>query len=175
MGLNEEPSYVYPVVAEALVGAGPRSIEARKPREATLALEMLAMGARYDEVCEETGLTFNQVASLKARHNQTVEVRRQVLAKDGFEMAEKLRLLTNRKLEMMAEDDDQLKKASLKDLTLSYAIAQDKAFSAMGEATKVVEVRAGKPTLEDARKAIEEAREALQKEAIPVEANENTD
>jgi hypothetical protein len=40
---------------------------------------------------------------------------------------------------------------------------------ALGEQKVVVEHRTGKPTLADAMKAIEEARAALQKEAIPIE------
>jgi hypothetical protein len=42
---------------------------------------------------------------------------------------------------------------------------------ALGEQKVVVEHRTGKPTLADAMKAIEEARAALQKEAIPVETS----
>jgi hypothetical protein len=39
---------------------------------------------------------------------------------------------------------------------------------ALGENKMVIEHKAGKPSLEDAMKAIEDARAALQKEAIPV-------
>ena len=45
----------------------------------------------------------------------------------------------------------------------------DKGLQALGEQKVVVEHRTGKPTLADAMKAIEEARAALQKEAIPIE------
>ena len=60
-------------------------------------------------------------------------------------------------------------KTPLKDLTLSYGISVDKGLQALGEQKVVVEHRTGKPTLADAMKAIEEARAALQKEAIPIE------
>jgi hypothetical protein len=83
-------------------------------------------------------------------------------------MAEKLRLLVQRKAEMLAEDEGALAKVSMKDLVISYAVGVDKGMQALGENKVVVEHRGGKPTLEDAMKAIREARESLQKEAIEV-------
>jgi len=41
---------------------------------------------------------------------------------------------------------------------------------ALGEQKTIVEHRTGRPSLEDAIKAIEDARLALQKEAIPVDS-----
>ena len=105
----------------------------------------------------------------RARHERALEVRRKELALDGFEMAERMRALVAKKAEMLMEDDEALMKTPLKDLTLSYGISVDKGLQALGEQKVVVEHRTGKPTLADAMKAIEEARAALQKEAIPVE------
>lgn len=158
-------------VEEAQATLNHRYIEKRKPKEAALALDMLANGETYAKVMSTTGIGFVALSALRARHERALEVRRKELALDGFEMAERMRALVAKKAEMLMEDDEALMKTPLKDLTLSYGISVDKGLQALGEQKVVVEHRTGKPTLADAMKAIEEARAALQKEAIPVETS----
>ncbi len=171
--------YVEPVlVASVAVEAGRghvNRIEKHKPAESVMALEMLLSGIGADEIRKKTGLGWEAISSLKARHEVALEVRRKQLAADGFEMAEGIRLLAKKKMQMLADDDEALAKVSLKDLVLARAIEQDKSFQALGEAKSVIEHRTGKPSLADAQKAIEEARRSLQKEAIPVEATVMTE
>ena len=133
-----------------------------------LCLEQLAEGNTWEEIAEATGFSFNQISKVKARHETAIEVRRKQLAADGFEMAEGLRLLAKQKLEMLANNPDALAKVNIRDLVLSYGIAVDKGMQALGENKVVVEHKAGKPSLEDAMKAIAEARAALQKEAVDI-------
>ncbi len=166
-----EPVLVASVAAEATRGHVKR-VEKQKPAESVMALEMLLDGVGLEEIKKKTGLGFDAITSLKARHETALEVRRKQLAADGFEMAEGIRLLAKKKMKMLAEDDEALAKVSLKDLVLARAIEQDKSFAALGEQKTIIEHRTGKPSLADAQKAIEEARKSLQKEAIPVEATE---
>ena len=133
-----------------------------------LCLEQLAEGNTWEEIAEATGFSFNQISKVKARHETAIEVRRKQLAADGFEMAEGLRLLAKQKLEMLANNPDALAKVNIRDLVLSYGIAVDKGMQALGENKVVVEHKAGKPSLEDAMKAIAEARASLQKEAVDI-------
>jgi hypothetical protein len=133
-----------------------------------LCLEQLAEGNTWEEIAEATGFSFNQISKVKARHETAIEVRRKQLAADGFEMAEGLRLLAKQKLEMLANNPDALAKVNIRDLVLSYGIAVDKGMQALGENKVVVEHKAGKPSLEDAMKAIADARAALQKESISI-------
>jgi hypothetical protein len=147
-----------------------RYVENKHPKMAALALELLAEGVGHEQVREQTGIGFMALTSLRARHDQAIEVRRKQLALDGFEQAERMRALVAKKSDMLFNDEDALKKTSLKDLTLSWAISQDKGLQALGEQKVVIEHRSGKPSLADAMAAIQEARDALQKEAIPVDA-----
>lgn len=62
---------------------------------------------------------------------------------------------------MLAEDPEQLARTNIRDLAIPWGIANDKFLSAMGENKVVVEHKAGAPSLEDAMKAIEEARAKL--------------
>ena len=168
-GMGRKSKAIVESVGEAQVALNHRYIEKRKPKEAALALDMLAAGETYSKVMSTTGIGFVALSALRARHERALEVRRKELALDGFEMAERMRALVAKKAEMLMEDDEALMKTPLKDLTLSYGISVDKGLQALGEQKVVVEHRTGKPTLADAMKAIEEARAALQKEAIPVE------
>jgi hypothetical protein len=159
---------ISPVLLASLVDSDCRTLEAREPKKAMLCLEQLAEGNTWEEIAEATGFSFNQISKVKARHETAIEVRRKQLAADGFEMAEGLRLLAKQKLEMLANNPDALAKVNIRDLVLSYGIAVDKGMQALGENKVVVEHKAGKPSLEDAMKAIADARAALQKEAVEI-------
>lgn len=159
---------ISPVLLSSLVDSDCRTLEAREPTKAMLCLEQLAEGNTWEEIAEATGFSFNQISKVKARHETAIEVRRKQLAADGFEMAEGLRLLAKQKLEMLANNPDALAKVNIRDLVLSYGIAVDKGMQALGENKVVVEHKAGKPSLEDAMKAIADARAALQKESISI-------
>ena len=159
---------ISPVLLASLVDSDCRTLEHREPAKAMLCLEQLAEGNTWEEIAEATGFSFNQISKVKARHETAIEVRRKQLAADGFEMAEGLRLLAKQKLEMLANNPDALAKVNIRDLVLSYGIAVDKGMQALGENKVVVEHKAGKPSLEDAMKAIAEARASLQKEAVDI-------
>jgi hypothetical protein len=167
----DEAEYIVPALADAAARIGnPLAVENRKPREAVLAMEMLADGKTHEEIKKETGLTFSAIASLRARHETAIEDRRKQLAADGFAAAEGMRLLLMQKQQMLSEDKEAMKKANVKDLALSYAILQDKGFSALGESTKVVIEHKGKgASLEDAMAAIAAAKAQLKAQSIPVD------
>ena len=156
------------IVLNSIVESGSRTLEAREPTKAMLCLELLADGSTWQQVADETGWSFTQIGAVKARHEVAIELRKKQLAADGFEMAEGIRLLMKQKMAMLADNPDALAKVNVKDLALSYGIAVDKGMLALGENKMVIEHKAGKPSLEDAMKAIEDARAALQKEAIDV-------
>jgi hypothetical protein len=156
------------IIVTSISESGSRTLESREPTKAMLCLELLADGSTWQQVADETGWSFNQIGAVKARHEVAIDVRKKQLAADGFEMAEGIRLLMKQKMAMLADNPDALAKVNVKDLALSYGIAVDKGMLALGENKMVIEHKAGKPSLEDAMKAIEEARAALQKEAIPV-------
>jgi hypothetical protein len=78
------------------------------------------------------------------------------------------RFLVRKKMEMMADDDDQLKKANLKDLGIAAVMFQERALQALEGNKVIVEHRGNKPSLEDAMKAIEEARRIVNADVIDV-------
>ena len=168
----DDSGYISPIAATAVVSSGSNAnlVENRKPVEAALALELMAEGKTYDDVEAATGISYETLVSLRARHLDTLDKRRKQLAYDGFEMAEGLRQLAKKKMQMLAEDEDQLMKVNLKDLVLPYAIAQDKGFAALEGNTVRIEHTSKKLSIEDARKLIEEARSQIQQGELNVTA-----
>lgn len=169
---------VYPGLASSVAmeaARDPRSIESKRPKEVALALELLGHGKSFVAVAKETGIGMNTIAALRERHGVALEEHRSRFAADGVEMAEKLRLLANQKLQQLADNPDQLAETNIRDIVVPYAIVQDKVFSALGENKVVVEHRKEGVSLEEARVAIEEARkkalEEKKAESIDVEAN----
>lgn len=175
--ISDATDYISPITATAIAGAKARGnyIEAKEPVMAAMALELMAEGKTYDEVGEVTGIGYTALVGLKTRHPDTLEKRRKQLAHDGFALAEAARMLAMKKMSMLADDEDQLKKVNLKDLMIGAAIAQDKSFDALGENTVKIEHTTKKPTIAEAQAMIDEARRALQKEAIPVDVTETNE
>lgn len=169
-GLPAKENLVSPCILNSLLESRSNSLEARNLAKAALALEMLSGGETWEEISGVTGYSFDQISRIRARHEMAIDVRKKQLAADGFEMAEGLRLLIKQKMEQLSANPDALAKTNLRDLVLPYGIAVDKGMQAMGENRMVIEHRSNKPSLEDAMKAIEEARSQLQKEAITVES-----
>ncbi len=83
-------------------------LERRDPALAVQALDMLANGDSFHTVSKATGLTWETVSRLKARHKMVLDERRAMLAEDALEIAEGLRLLQKEKMRMLAEDPEQL-------------------------------------------------------------------
>ena len=147
---------------------GRNYLEGRDPAMAARVLDMLADGNSFKEIRKETGLDWETVSRLKARHSMVLEERRKQLAQDALDVAEGLRLLQKEKMRMLAEDPEQLARTNIRDLAIPWGIANDKFLSAMGENKVVVEHKAQAPSLEDAMKAIEEARAKLKAGSVEI-------
>ena len=145
-------------------------LERKDPKLAARVLEMLAEGESFTGIRRETGLNWDTIARLKARHEVALAERRQLLAQDALDIAEGLRLLQKEKMRMLAEDPEQLARTNIKDLGITWGIANDKYLSVIGENKVTVEHKTAAPSLEDAMKAIEEARAKLKATTLEVVA-----
>lgn len=143
-------------------------LERRDPGKAIKALEMMAEGASFSAVRSELGLNWETISRLKARHEVALEERRKILAQDALEIAEGFRLLQKEKMRMLAEDPEQLARTNIRDLAIPWGIANDKFLAAIGENKVVVEHKGAAPSLEDAMRAIEEARAKLKASSVEV-------
>lgn len=135
----------------------PRCIENQDPERAAKALAMLAAGTPLIQIHRALKMDRSAIRSLRWRHKETLETRRKEFAKKFAMGAEALVDLTFKKIEQIEDDDDMLAATSMKDLALGAAIFTDKAMALSGMASTVIEHRRG-PSIEDAQKAIAEAR-----------------
>ena len=69
----------------------------------------------------------------------------------------------------LAENPEQLEKTNIRDLTLPWGIAHTKYMEAVGENKVVIEHRTGAPSLEDAMKAIEAAKQKFKDGSIAID------
>lgn len=158
-------------LSQSVVEVGDRTgnfLERTDPGKATRALEMLADGESFKAIQRELGLQWDTVARLKSRHKKVLEERRAELAEDALEIAEGLRLLQKEKMRMLAEDPEQLARTNIRDLALPWGISIDKYLAVMGENKVTVEHKSAAPSLEDAMRAIEEARAKLKSGSVEI-------
>jgi hypothetical protein len=143
-------------------------LERRDPELSAKVLDMLADGESFTAIAKKTNLGWETIGRLRARHKVALEERRAMLAEDALDIAEGLRLLQKKKMEMLATDDEQLARTNIRDLTLPWGIANDKYLAAMGENKVTIEHKTAAPSLEDAMKAIEEARAKLRSGSVEI-------
>lgn len=143
-------------------------LERRDPKMAAQVVSMLAEGCGFREIMKETGLDWDTISRVKARHTTVLEERREAMAQDALDIAEGLRLLQKEKMRQVAEDPEQLARTNIKDLAISWGIANDKYMAVMGENKVTIEHKTAAPSLEDAMKAIEEARAKLKASSMEV-------
>jgi hypothetical protein len=147
-------------------------MEAKDPEMAGTILHMLAEGYSYKHIHKELGVSWDTVSRMRSRHCMVLEEGKAKMANDPLELAEGLRLLQKEKMRQLAENPEELSKTNMRDLALPYGIAVDKFLAVTGENRVVMEHRGGKPTLEEAMAAIEEARKKLRGISIEVVAEE---
>jgi len=157
-----------PIIVESVVTSESKGLESKDPKLAVTALEMMCAGYGFRAIELKTGVPFDTLTGLRSRHQVAIDIRRKQLASDGFEMTEGLRLLAKEKMSQLAKDPEKLNKTNLRDLVVSWGIAQDKGIIAAEGNRTIVEHVSRRPSLADAQAAIEEARKALQKDAIPI-------
>jgi hypothetical protein len=159
---------------KAIVAAGEnrRLVEARDPKKAARCLELMAEGKPWKAIMREEGIDWYTLVGLRARHKDLLDKRREIVAQDAMELIEGARMLQQEKMKMLAEDESALKRTNIRDLAMSYGIYAEKFFMATEGNKVVVEHRTGAPSLEDAMKAIEEAKKKAKAASIEVVVEE---
>lgn len=155
-------------IASSVAKRGAESVrctEAERPKESTLALTMFADGAKWSDIRKATGISYSILSRMRREHCGAIESARELSSNEYWELADTYREALKRKAEMLLDDDDQLKKANPKDLALATGIMDDKSrHNREGNTVKI----SHEVSLEDARKAIEEAMKRVKGEAIDV-------
>jgi len=143
-----------------------RALEVTQPEKAAIALYLLNefpdMSRR--EVARRVNVARIDLDRLAYHNAMKLEDARPELAAKFTQNASALADLVGRKIAAINEDDDQLAATSLKDLSIAMGISASNAATMAGVATTIIEHRTG-PTLDDAMKAIEEAKAKIANKA----------
>ena len=156
---------------KAIVAAGEnkRRLEAINPEKTARVLEMMSEGRSWKSIMRDEHVDWYTLVGLRARHKDLLDKRREIVAQDAMELIEGARMLQQEKMKMLAEDETALRRTNIRDLAMSYGIYAEKFFMATEGNKVVVEHRTGAPSLEDAMKAIEEAKAKLKAGAVDVD------
>lgn len=137
------------------------SMECREPDKAARALYLLSeTDMSKSAIAREVGIARQHLDRLAFNHAMSLEKRRPELAIKFTENADRLAHLMSRKVDMLMEDEALLMETPLKDIAIAMGVSIDKAGGLSGMATTVIEHRTG-PSLEDAMKAISDARSRI--------------
>lgn len=145
------------------------ALEIRDPEKAAQALYMIAEGASSYKINKALGIHKIQVDRLRFNNIGELAKRRADLAERFTGLAEELARVTAQKIDMLRDDEEQLKNTSLRDLVIAMGISSDHSSRMAGIPTTVVEHRSG-PSVEDFEAIKEAARKRLQKSATAIEA-----
>lgn len=147
--------------AQANMAQKKMSMECREPEKAAKALYLLAeTDMKKAEIAREVEIAKQHLDRLAYNHAIALEHRRPELAAKFTENADRIATAIGRKVDMILEDDEEMKKTPLKDLAIAMGVSIDKAGALSGMATTVIEHRTG-PTLEDAMAAIAKAKQKV--------------
>jgi hypothetical protein len=132
-------------------------VEHNQPHVAAKALWLLAQGAPVKQISRITGLGHETIRRLSWQHEDTLESKRKEFSARYAMVAAEYTDLLFEKAEQLANDPEELKKISPDRLALTVGILSDHSAKLSGMAGVVIEHRKG-PSIDDAAKAIEEAR-----------------
>ena len=157
--LAERHDYWYARVKDVADTDGVKTngLERTDPPKAVKILMMLEEFASTREISAACHTNNNTIFRIRARHSEGMQERREEFSRRFSVITEMASDALAKKLNMILEDDEELKKTPMKDIALTMAISADKAAQADGMPTVTIEHRKG-ASIGDAMAAITEAR-----------------
>ena len=140
---------------------GITSTEVKNPERACAILAMICRAVPERTICRELTTSFDAIRAMKRRHSEIVQATSTHRSLKATQLQLKAADALEKKLDRVLEDEESLDKVSVKDLALGFGITTDKQRAIHGEGSVVTHEH--KVTLEDARKAIDDARAEVAK------------
>lgn len=146
-------------------GGGESILEAKDPARAAATLAAICRGVPERTIKKEIGTHFKTIRGLKRRHSDIIRSTRVHRSMKATALQLKAADALERKLDRVLDNEESLDKINAKDLALTYGIVTDKQRVIHGEAGVTV-THEHKVTLEDAQKAIEDAKSKVSQPGI---------
>ena len=146
-------------VARAQRRGGRMGMERTNPSKAAALLVELARGTSQLRIRGKFGVSGKVVSRFVRDHQPLLEATHLWRAETGARLAVKASRAFEEKLDRVLEDEETLEKTPIRDLIRAYQVAFDQQRAAL--ATCPAPTRISKVTLEDARKAVEDAKRRI--------------
>jgi len=147
-------------------GGGATKLERDNPERACEIVALLCRGLPVRVIIGQTGCNAQTVARLRRDHGDVITKTKYYRSVQASRLQLKAADALEKKLEDVLADEEVRGKTSVKDLAMGFGICTDKKRLIDGEGTVVTHEH--KVTLEDARKAIEEAKKEVSEQVIDV-------
>lgn len=152
------------VAAVARVSA--QTIEAKDPKLAIKVLETLSLTGSLRKTEKECGVSREALKRMCKAHKEVIGDWREYAAGEAFLLKERVQALMHKKMDLMEDDEEQVKKTNLRDFAQAASMMGENYLVAMGEGPKTnVTVNVG-PTVEDMAKHLAELREKIRLKSL---------
>lgn len=156
------------VAAVARVSA--QTIEAKDPKLAIKVLETLSLTGSIRKTEKECNVSREALKRMCKAHKEVIGDWREYAAGEAFLLKERVQALMHKKMDLMEDDEEQVKKTNLRDFAQAASMMGENYLVAMGEGPKTnVTVNVG-PTVEDMAKHLAELREKIRLKSLEKKA-----
>lgn len=146
------------------------AMEIRAPEKAAKALYLLSTGEHSEcKIAKALGVHRMDISRLVYHNAAALEAERKELAVKFTALASRTANIMSKKLDLIEDDEEEMAKASLRDIVIAMGIAADKGAQMAGIATTVIEHRTG-PSVEEYEAIRAEARKRLAAKQHVIEA-----
>jgi hypothetical protein len=141
-----------------------RLIENHSPEKARDVIEFIAMGGRIRDAVNKFEIDPKTIRRIHSDHRDVIGLFREYNAGEAFLLKQRTQALMHKKLDMMEDDEEQVKKTNLRDIAQAASMMGESYQNAIGEgANKAVTINVG-PTFEDVQRHLAELRAKIKLE-----------
>ena len=147
-----------------------QTIEAKDPQLAIKVLETLSLTGSIRKTEKECNVSREALKRMCKAHKEVIGDWREYAAGEAFLLKERVQALMHKKMDLMEDDEEQVKKTNLRDFAQAASMMGENYLVAMGEGPKnAVTVNLG-PTVEDMAKYLAELKEKIRLKSLEKKA-----
>jgi hypothetical protein len=147
-----------------------QTIEAKDPKLAIKVLETLSLTGSIKKTEKECGVSREALKRMCRAHKEVIGDWREYAAGEAFLLKERVQALMHKKMDLMEDDEEQVKKTNLRDFAQAASMMGENYLVAMGDGPKnAVTVNIG-PTVEDMAKYLAELKEKIRLKSLEKKA-----
>lgn len=133
-------------------------MEVTDPDKARGIIEYIAMGGKLGDAAKKFDVDLKTIYRVHQDHREVIGLFREYNAGEAFLLKQRTQAMMHKKMDMMENDEEQIKKTNLRDFAQAASMMNEGYQNAIGEGAKAaVTINVG-PTFEDVQRHLEEIR-----------------